>query len=551
MCGIFGWMGQVPSEVKNNAQQIQYRGKDDFQTISSPAWSFSHAALKIQNHTSKISQPYPSQSSKFSAFNGEIFNWENRASKLPQKLSTDIELVHHDLEKNGFSCIQEWTGFFAGFHFCTQKDELLIFRDFKGIKPLFFRKFDNGFAFSSIANSLRLPGDSWCENSVVSLATCQFNLGRHWLWEGVEEFPKGYAAIVKKDFSITWIPFQEALKANNLEKDLLEVLSEQLQSSVPAAWLLSGGLDSSLLASMGNDFRKLPAYSLNTGHLGRLETDFPFALQMAKKLDLELIEVKPSEIDLADWIKSLSHPFGDPGALAMHWVSKQAAKDGIRVLISGMGADEYFGGYRRHEFADGTGWIKWKFIQSFKNVFPRETRERLHLLTQKPHGWWLKMDPTLLQKEFRFKENSSDPGFAVNMKEMDQNYYLVHNGLMYSDEIGMQNQVEIRVPYLDPRITGTKPNSFANKIVLRVMARKFVPMDIIERDKTGFGCMEEQLIHLHENQIPELIAQIEQTELFGGECYQLFLKKNRTEIESRRLWNLLIWEYWMIQNAST
>jgi hypothetical protein len=111
----------------------------------------------------------------------------------------------------------------------------------------------------------------------------------------------------------------------------------------------------------------------------------------------------------------------------------------------------------------------------------------------------------------------------------------------------MQNQVEIRVPYLDPRITGLKPNSFYNKIELRVLARKYVPMDIIEREKTGFGCMEEQLILLHQDQIPEIIAQIEQSDLFGGECYQLFLKKKRTEVESRRLWNLLIWEFWMIQ----
>jgi len=550
MCGIFGWWGNVPEEIKTKAPFIQYRGKDDAHSVSTEQWSFHHAALKIQNLHPHIQQPFPQGQKQFAGFNGEIFNWKQRSENFNAPISSDVEVVFHDLKENGFSSIGHWSGFFAGFYFCSEKEELWLFRDFKGIKPLFYRKFSHGIAFASTAKALKLKSDGWNENSIVSLSTCQFNLSKDWIWKEIKEFPKGNIAIVKKDFSITWIPFQEELKSTKIESNLLEVLEEQVQSAVPAAWLLSGGLDSSLLASMGNDFRKLPAYSLNTGHLGRLETDFPFALQMAKRLDLELIEVKPSEIDLADWIKSLSHPFGDPGALAMHWVSKQAAKDGIRVLISGMGADEYFGGYRRHEFADGTGWIKWKFIQSFKNVFPRETRERLHLLTQKPHGWWLKMDPTLLQKEFRFKENSSDPGFAVNMKEMDQNYYLVHNGLMYSDEIGMQNQVEIRVPYLDPRITGTKPNSFANKIVLRVMARKFVPMDIIEREKTGFGCMEEQLIQLHENQIPELIAQIEQTELFGGECYQLFLKKNRTEIESRRLWNLLIWEYWMIQNAS-
>jgi asparagine synthase (glutamine-hydrolysing) len=547
MCGIFGWWGQVPEEIKKNHQFIQYRGKDDFQTISNPNWSFSHAALKIQSLQSPITQPFPSNSAQFSGFNGEIFNWKQRAQQLSNAISTDIEVAHLDIEKNGFQAIGFWSGFFAGFHFCSEKEQLILYRDFKGIKPLFYRQFSHGIAFSSTAKSLHLSSDRWNENSVVSLATCQFNLSQDWLWEGIKEFPKGTIAIVKKDFSVTWIPFQEELKSTNLESNLKEVLEEQVQSSVPAAWLLSGGLDSSLLASMGNEFRTLPAYSLNTGNLGRLETDFPYAVQMANKLNMELIEVQPFEIDLRSWIRSLSHPFGDPGALAMHWVSSKAAQNGVRVLMSGMGADEYFGGYRRHEFTDGKGFAKWKMIKAFKDVFPKEKRERLNLLTQKPLGWWLKVDPSFLQKEFRFKESGFDSGIEIDMKKMDQNFYLVHNGLLYSDEIGMQNQVEIRVPYLDPRITGLKPNSFYNKIELRVLARKYVPMDIIEREKTGFGCMEEQLILLHQDQIPEIIAQIEQSELFGGECYQLFLKRKRTEIESRRLWNLLIWEYWMIQ----
>ncbi len=550
MCGIFGWRGQVPEEIKKNHQLIQYRGKDDFQTISNHNWSFSHAALKIQSQQSPITQPFPSGSAQFSGFNGEIFNWKQRAKLLSNSISTDIEVAHWDIENNGFQAIGFWSGFFAGFHFCTEKEEMILYRDFKGIKPLFYRQFNNGIAFSSTAKSLQLSSDRWNENSVVSLATCQFNLSKDWIWEGVKEFPKGSIAIVKKDFSMTWIPFQEELKSSIIESNLKEVLEEQVQSSVPAAWLLSGGLDSSLLASMGNEFRKLPAYSLNTGKLGRLETDFPFAIQMANQLNMELVEVQPFEIDLMQWIGSLSHPFGDPGALAMHWVSQQAAKDGIRVLISGMGADEYFGGYRRHEFSDGKGFAKWTLINALKDVFPKEKRERLKLLTQKPWGWWLKVDPTFLQRELKFKVKGIESGIEMNMKNMDQNFYLVHNGLLYSDEIGMQNQVEIRVPYLDPRITGAKPNSFLNKIVLRVLAEKYVPFDIIERKKTGFGCMEEQLIELHQNQIPEMIAQIEQSELFGGECYELFLKKKRTEIESRRLWNLLIWEYWMIQNGS-
>jgi asparagine synthase (glutamine-hydrolysing) len=544
MCGIFGWIGVVPDELKNQTESIKYRGPDDDHFIESNQAFLAHAALKIQNKNASIKQPYTHNNSTiYSAFNGEIFNWLHRKSKIniAESINTDIEIVYHDYIIHGTEAMQYWTGFFAGCFLNIEDVTCVLFRDSFGIKPLFYRLFPEGLAFASVASALSLSTDQWNVQSCIELATCQMTGQETWLKGKIYIFPPGKILTWEKN-KIHWKDIKINVEEKPLINQLEMVLQEQVISSVPSAWLLSGGLDSSLLAAVGQQFKNLPAYSLNTGSLGRLETDFKYAQLLAKKLQLELIEVKPYEVNLKKLIAQWEFPFADPGALALHWVAETAHKNGVRVLISGMGADEFFGGYKRHIWS--AGYHKWllKCLILGRSIMSQNQKERLELLAFPHWGWWLKVIPSNFLEEFGWNQSMIIQPFpGENLKQIDQKGYLIHNGLFYSDEIGMRNQMEIRVPYLDQRITQHQDTKLPNKNGLRNMAKRWIPEEIIHRPKTGFGCMEEQLIKLHCSQIVELVNEMKSFGFPMKYTQKLLEQKNRTEIESRFLWTAVIW----------
>jgi len=326
----------------------------------------------------------------------------------------------------------------------------------------------------------------------------------------------------------------EAVKL--VERELLETVNRQVIADVNVGFFLSGGLDSSLLVAL---YRRLfsnlkpccfTIYS-SADFSEQGYSDIFYARQVAKNLEVDLVEIKlfPDVITyLKEVVYFLDEPQGDPAVINTKLISEKAKQMGYKVLLSGTGGDDIFTGYRRHELLWWHAKFKKMFflIKAIKKLiepFPvnfllvRRIKLFLNLLSYKnpilesfrwtsvnimkkilhPNFW--KEHRNIIEKNFLsdfFKEVE-----RYNLHEIDKILYLESKGFLpdhnlnYMDKMGMSQSVEIRVPYLDKELVELvaslpphlKMKERTTKYLLKKIAEKYLPKEVIYRKKVGFG----------------------------------------------------------------
>lgn len=558
MCGIAGFIGYKNNTLlAEQANLIQkHRGPDNQSVWNDNYISLAHQRLSIIDLSEAANQPMLKEDFVI-IFNGEIYNFKELRSThlqgLPYTTQSDTEVVLDMFIKYGQKCLDFFIGMFAFAVYNKSSHEVFLARDHFGIKPLFYTRTEQGFSFASELKTLLIVPDFNRTINIKSLTACLNYLwipGNETMFENCYKLPPShYLKIdannhleIHKYFELkeNIISEKEDILIKQLGKVIDESIKRHLIADVPVSSFLSGGLDSSLISVVAKKYNpNLSTYTIATANkdkrIERMPSDEKFAKFLSGKFNFDYNEIL---ID-ADIIKilplivrSLDEPIGDPAAINTFLMCSALKAKGVKVVLSGMGADEVFFGYRKmkalltaKKYKKYPGFIKmivelvvahlpvrilgkgfrlsrWskKFI-SFANL-PFDEAYRMSYSYYSPgelkkllnNNYDDKVDNLIVDHARIFNEKYQKD-IINQMCYTDINMFMVGLNLTYTDRASMAASVEVRVPYVDKAVISTGmgiPGEFKfrnkeSKYILKKAARKYLPDEIIYRPKASFG----------------------------------------------------------------
>ena len=516
MCGVvgcFSWKNGVLPHidlVRAAARTLMHRGPDSEGVVeSSQGFIAAHRRLAIVDLRHLADQPFTHSCHKgriLSGINGEIYNYKDLKAGLDESRfvsGSDCEVLPVGYIQAGIEYFEKLEGMYAGFLFDENKRVGYLFRDDRGKKPLFYLQQDNSLIFASEIKAFNPllqtlpPVDS---DGLGFFVRLEYIPAPYTLYQGVRKLKPG--EVLRIDITTGEVKSlglicgkkvrtQVACNRPLLSEVFSSAVSKRLLSDAPVGCLLSGGLDSGLIAAtLAHRFDvKLNCYTLASDELFIDNID---AKRTAAKLDLPLTEVEiPRHESLKDyWIDYLAHldqPDTNLANLGLSLLAQVAAHDGIKVLISGDGADELFLGYEHYlyqaryyphhllpggayplsEYIGRNNWMKTYLSNSFS------------------------LSPI---KEADFDYCSFDAtGFSRIRAEAtwDWRLWVPEQCNMRSDLNGMRHSVEIRCPFQDAQIEAFAASTplvshwvgngrLRPKAKLRQLARTFFRNSMIE-----------------------------------------------------------------------
>ena len=562
MCGIAGFInynnGPELGRMANHTQA--HRGPDNVGVWTKENITLAHQRLSIIDISERSNQPFI-KSGYIIVFNGEIYNYREIRSRIIRETGIafltdgDTEVVLESFKYWGDKCLELFIGMFSFSLYNEEKKELIIVRDHFGIKPLFYFHRDGKFAFASELKTLTsLP------NFLKELNTDALLSATNYLWVSTNESmfkgcfklkPAHYIKLsigkpIEVEETCYW-KLEHKIDTKS-EVEFIELLSNQLSlsvdrhmvSDVPVSSFLSGGLDSSLLSVLASQrTSRLSTFTIGTDRkdksIEKMPEDERYASMLAKQFgfDHHEIIIKPSIIDeLPNMVRFLDEPIADPAAINTYLICKSAKDIGVKVLLSGMGADELFLGYRRHQATllankyqkipsevrsairgvvdllpvrmgnKGLKWSRWakRFI-SFSDLPIEQAYRRSYSYFDDKDYTDLFQIP--LHKEIsRLNEqhnsifyDKSEMDLGNRMCYTDIKMFMLGLNLTYTDRASMAASVEVRVPFIDKEMVEFAMSIPANlkfkngqsKYILKKSAESVLPKNIIYRPKASFG----------------------------------------------------------------
>lgn len=547
MCGILGYSHisrALPSGVLTSGlNSLVHRGPDHQGRFVSGQISLGATRLRILDLAAGDQPLLSADRNIVVIFNGEIFNHREIRGELETegfRFSTqcDTEVVLHAFERWGSACFSRFRGMFAIAVWVQSDQRLILARDRMGIKPLYYCLQDGEIFFGSelkcilahpaVPRTISLPG----LNCFLSL---NYVPGPYTLVEGIAklmpghvlEWHKGQCSIRSSSLTAVPIPpgsIDEACQ--ELDRLLTQSVSEQLASDVPVGIWLSGGLDSSTVlhyATLAYPSR-LRTFSITFN--GRSFDESQYTREVSRRYNTEHSEFDLSpRAELADAIEQMAYysdePSADAGALPVWFLAKMSRKD-VTVLLSGEGADELFAGYltyRADRYAAAARRLPAPLLRmalacagrlpvsdekiSFEYKLKRFLQGSL-LAPEFAHIFWNgTFSQSEKQKLFLYPDSEPLASIVPNRSHgsrlqrslhFDQRYYLPDDILYKVDRISMAHSLEVRPPFLDPRIVdfaNSLPDRFRlrgaqSKYVLRRLMKDKLPKSTLRRPKIGF-----------------------------------------------------------------
>ncbi len=565
MCGIGGFLGNYGKPLlERMVGVLHHRGPDDRGVLYRPdlELGFCHTRLAIIDLSSAGHQPYVDEQGRAAlVFNGEIYNYRELRLALEQRGETfysdsDTEVLLKAYLVFGPSFLERLNGIFAFAIYDYSQRRLTLGRDHFGVKPLYYARTRNGFVFASEMKGLFVVPDVSRDldfEAVRSHLIFLWAPGEQTVARSVRKLEPGTllqvtaGGVVQKQHYFhppsgleqASMPVGEAIES--VREALSRAVARQMVADVEVGAFLSGGLDSSAVVALARghmDGRKMRCFTL--GYSGRdaksagITLDLPYARKVAKALDVELsvAEVGADIVDrVPEMIFHLEEPMGDPAALGTFIIAELARERGLKVMLSGMGGDEVFAGYRRHAALMLEAYWQWlpriarlglrsaSRSLRYRGAYTRRIRkafeyaDRSGELRLMSYMFW--MNPDLVNDTLTshaVAQSEGESGIAA-MREgllrdcprpssridqalyLDQRHFLADHNLIYTDKMAMATGVEVRVPFLDRDLVATAariPSKFkqrrhVGKWVLKKAVEPYVPAEAIYRSKTGFG----------------------------------------------------------------
>ncbi len=631
MCGIAGCYQQADGRKLTDVMtdRIAHRGPD-----SAGAWHQEQDRLAVHLGFRRLSiidlsaaadQPFCKQGLAL-VYNGELYNYKALRAELASRgavfrTESDTEVVLEAWRHWGPAALDRFRGMFAFALMDTTTGELVLARDPLGIKPLYYLPRGTGVVFASELKALvSAVGPELRIEPGALVASMLY----YWLPEqrcaidGVHKLPAGSWATFRPDgtFDVRhyWRVEEVAAQAAGRPEDLREVIEDSvtahLVSDVPVSSFLSGGLDSSIVTVLAHQAdQAIDAYTIafrpEDQRLEAMPDDASYARKVAARygIDLHEIVISPDIVDLLPkMVDILDEPIGDPAAINTLLMCEAARARGVKVVLSGMGADELFGGYRKHlacllasrycrlpaalrhglvqpvvgrlpVSAAGRGlrYTRWaKRFLTFAEL-AEEPRFRRSYTLYDPDELTALLSPDLashvgevIGEHSEIYHDNSLPDEVNRMCLADARLFLPGLNLAYTDRASMAASVEVRVPFVDPLVAraafalpgSAKIHGRQAKVALKQAASQWLPAEIVHRPKASFSAPLRSWVS---GDLRELIADV----LAGGELVTSGMVRSDAlaelidadqagrEDRSKQIWQLLTLELWFRHAQST
>lgn len=575
MCGICGILWFQPEvslagTASIMADTLHHRGPDDVGVWADPdvGVALGHRRLSVVDLSLAGAQPMMSPCGRYViAFNGEIYNHRTLREDIETmgaaplwKGTSDTETLLAAAALWGLSeALQRAHGMFAVSLWDRHAQQLHLARDRMGEKPLYFARLPNGWAFGSELKALlAVPGFEarLCREAVASYLSYGYVPETQCIFQNVRKVPPGHVTSLSLvdavDNTHSFETFSDLIDSglarrsanspdalDHLETTLGQVVEEQMLSDVPLGCFLSGGVDSSLIASLMQSRSGQPIRTFAIGFSEARFNEAPHAAAVARHLGTEHTEFILTEQDALDVIPNLpeiyDEPFADSSQIPTVMLCREA-RNSVTVALTGDGGDEIFGGYNRHVIGPkllsrmqrvprGLRHAAGRLVSicapaiTPENGWPRRFASRMRLPVTAldkaarlaPHLGEISDLPALYQHFARgihdpehLLRNAADaslpvPSFPVEgaewMMAVDSATYLPGDILVKVDRAAMAASLETRAPFLDARVVTAawglplemKIADGNGKQVLRSILDRHVPRDLMERPKQGFA----------------------------------------------------------------
>ncbi|MDH6547245.1 asparagine synthase (glutamine-hydrolyzing) [Streptomyces sp. SAI-208] len=628
MCGIAGTYRWPDGKIVTDrlTETLAHRGPDGAGRYGHPVGDgevqLGHRRLSIVDLSETGAQPM-AKDSLVLTYNGELYNApelraELEAAGVRFRGTSDTEVLLEAWRRWGTDCLPRLRGMFAFGVFDERTGELVLVRDQLGIKPLFLIRRGEGLAFASELKALAAATGGSLE---VDHAALVASLLYYWVpdtrcaFREAEKLPPGSWLRCRPDGRVERGRFwnlkdvaaegQERARSGELP-DLAAVVEEStrkhLLADVPVATFLSGGLDSSWLTALAARHQPgISAYTIGfraeDARFEAMPDDLRYARQVAQQfgVDLHEIEIAPNVLDLLPQMTySLDEPIGDPAAINTFLICQAAREAGVKVMLSGMGADELFAGYRKHlanlialryqrvpgplrrgvsavvdrlpVATSRRGLRSVRFAKRFLSFadLPEETAFRRSYTMYDQDELLALVDPdlagtvddVLTEHADIYQDNELDD-FVNRMCLGDARMFLPGLNLTYTDRSSMAASTEVRVPYVDVEVVraafavpgNRKIVKRQGKAVLKEAATSILPREIVYRPK---GLFSAPLRAWMSRDLAPLVREV----VNDGELVRSgFLRRdalNRMvavdaagqQDFSKHLWHVLTLEYW-------
>lgn len=547
MCGIVGTAGWIPTEqARRSACDLMWsRGPDGaghWQAGNGDVW-LGHRRLAIVDPSPAGSQPmaHPDRDDLVVTYNGEIYNYRSLRAQLERqgcqfRSQCDTELLLHAYHRWGPGMLDRIQGMFAFAIWDDGRRELLLARDPVGQKPLFYSHHDGRLSFASTPEAIQQLQGRRAEVSTEALAyvlTLGYVPAPLSAWRGTAQLPAGHIARWKHggdwQTSPYWAPPTHATEAGGQDADqafrelFSQVCEEHLLADVPVGLLLSAGLDSTSVACCLADAGRLDTTAVGVAFDDPGADESRIAAQTAAHLGLTFRRVPMPVADIDQLRREVSvaasEPQGYSALLPWYQASRAVASD-YKVILSGDGADELFGGYAWY------GDLRWPRSRGLGNrLFPRRPlaeaatpRQRAAAMAafsrRSPlHRHAMRLFPRFLPEEAAQLFAPAGCGFDEQamlaplerhfraelplqdaLQRVDLMGFCSGSILAKTDRMSMAHSVEVRAPFLDRRLVEwalSRPadpaTAGAGKPRLRRYLAGRVPAQVLSRPKQGFS----------------------------------------------------------------
>lgn len=549
MCGIAGVIGkgeQNKDFIRVMTDAIFHRGPDDEGYYVDATLALGMRRLSIIDLEGG-KQPITSQDENFViVFNGEIYNYKALREQLIKrgykfKTHTDTEVILHLFEEEGTQCLGKLRGMFAFAIFDKRKQKLFIARDFFGIKPLYYYLEDGRItAFGSeIKSILTIPGVPRVVNdeAVVNYLSFQYNPLKETFFKNIFKLAQGsfldidlaLGTFVEKRYAE--FNFEDTAKENNgteiseekWTQELIAVLDDSVKhhmvSDVPVGSFLSGGIDSGIIAALAQKNlknRKLSTFTIGFDEVTEAREAEVTARRIGTSHKAITISRKEYFKELPKIVWHFDEPVADPSAAALYFVAREASKK-VKVVMSGEGADELFGGYNIYleSYARRRLMIVPKFIREYflrplaGSKLSFRGKNFLIRFFNNIEDWYIGNARIFSDKEIdglwkgetgtRFSlaplyKKVAERQDSEKMQYIDINTWLPGDILAKADKMTMAHSLELRVPFLDREVQNFARNippslkwkNYTTKYLLRRVADTLLTSEISRRKKLGF-----------------------------------------------------------------
>lgn len=595
MCGITGLINKngLPvdkKDIKHMNDLISHRGPDSEGFYFESNLAFGHRRLSILDLTQDGHQPMGYLQKYFITYNGEIYNYLEIKEELISygysfDSKTDTEVILASYDKWGEKCVDKFNGMWAFAIHDKQKNIVFCSRDRFGVKPFYYTQTEDKFAFGSEIKQLLVLKNPMVNIEVVVdylVARMLENTNKTFFKNIFKLEPSSNLIYDLKTNKIQIYKYYDILKQETqtqddpikkYENELIRSIKIRLRSDVTVGSCLSGGLDSSSVATIAsnmlhdNKFMAVHAKSIE-----KSSDESEYAKIVANNANLDLHIVTPNIEDFKNSIDEVVYtqeePFGGPSIFMQYFVMKKAKEIGCKVMLDGQGGDETLLGYERYYPSIYIDIFKkhglFSMIKniilssknnskmSFKNIMKYTFGSILSKLRKKAYMLECDFVKKEYMNDFKFLDELSKNYFDVfKLSKYEITYTNLPALLRFEDKNSMRHSVETRLPFLDYKALECALNTDSEikikdgwtKYILRMIIKDKLPQNVVFRkNKLGFNAPDKSWISSIDSQI---ISEIKNSKIINkiSNIDALLSKIDKiNDLLKFRLYSIAVWE---------